>query len=232
MIAASTLKSCIEWRWGSQKFNYELKIGSETYSIVSCSTGDTSSRDLCIMTLPLANHRCVGAFLFLLKKVYQIRNNLASYWTFFWKGQTRLGTIQILRNQKGGWVVGWVRPNTYFCLHSGWVGVARCLRNQKMHDIKIKNIFLYYILHLEVALTSEVNMASKVNVILKGQELRVENHKVFFLMWSEKKMSAVGGFWKNYVIFNICISLVGHRKWLRLLTRWVGGVKKAKNMLT
>ena len=49
---------------------------------------------------------------------------------------------------------------------------------QKMHDIKIKNIFLYYILHFEAALTSEVNMASKV----KGQELRVENHTVFFLM--------------------------------------------------
>ena len=49
-----------------------------------------------------------------------------------------------------------------------------------MHDIKIKNIFLYYILHFEVALTSKVNMASRglhsepVNVILKGQELRVE----------------------------------------------------------
>ena len=95
-------------------------------------------------------------------------------------------------------VGGWVRPKTYVCLHSGWVGVASCLRNQKiakknsskkslendnfksqkfvekLHDIKIKNIFLYYILHLEVALTSEVNMASKVNVILKGQELRVE----------------------------------------------------------
>ena len=66
-----------------------------------------------------------------------------------------------------------------------------------MAKIKIKNIFLYYILHLEVALTFEVNMASKVNVILKGQELRVENHKVFFLMWSEKKMSAVGGFLKK-----------------------------------
>ena len=48
----------------SLKFNYELKIGSETYSIVSCSTGDTSSRDLCIMTLPLANHSCVGLFYF------------------------------------------------------------------------------------------------------------------------------------------------------------------------
>ena len=27
----------------------------------------------------------------------------------------------------GGW--GW--PNDYVCLHSGWVGVAKCLRNQK-----------------------------------------------------------------------------------------------------
>ena len=29
-------------------------------------------------------------------------------------------------------VGGWVRPNAYVCLHSGWVGVARCLRNQKI----------------------------------------------------------------------------------------------------
>ena len=26
---------------------------------------------------------------------------------------------------------GWVRPNDYVCLHSGWVGVAKCLRNLK-----------------------------------------------------------------------------------------------------
>ena len=29
---------------------------------------------------------------------------------------------------------GWVRPNPYVCLHSGWVGVARCLRNQKINE--------------------------------------------------------------------------------------------------
>ena len=98
-----------------------------------------------------------------------------------------------------------MRPNAYVCLHSGWVGVARCLRNQKiakkisskkkhlendnfksqklvekLHDVKIRNNFLYYILHFEVALTSKVNMASKVNVVPKGQELRVENHSLFF----------------------------------------------------
>ena len=28
-------------------------------------------------------------------------------------------------------VGGWVRPNAYVGLHDGWVGVARCLRNQK-----------------------------------------------------------------------------------------------------
>ena len=28
-------------------------------------------------------------------------------------------------------VGGWVRPNAYVCLQGGWVGVARCLRNQK-----------------------------------------------------------------------------------------------------
>ena len=44
------------------------------------------------------------------------------------------GTIQILRNQKGGWV----RPNAYVCLHSGWVGVARCLRNQRVKNHKKK----------------------------------------------------------------------------------------------
>ena len=36
---------------------------------------------------------------------------------------------------------------------------------EKLHDVKIKNNFLYYILHFEVALTSKVNMASKVNVV-------------------------------------------------------------------
>ena len=51
----------------SLNFNYELKIGSETYSIVSCSTGDTSSRDLFVMTLPLVNHSCVGLFYFFKK---------------------------------------------------------------------------------------------------------------------------------------------------------------------
>ena len=35
-------------------------------------------------------------------------------------------------------VGGYVRPNAYVCLHSGWVGVARCLRNQKINE---KNIF-------------------------------------------------------------------------------------------
>ena len=29
---------------------------------------------------------------------------------------------------------GWVSPNTYVCLHGGWVGVARCLRNQKITE--------------------------------------------------------------------------------------------------
>ena len=82
------------------------------------------------------------------------------------------------------------------------MGVARCLRNQKiakkisskkndnfklqkyvekLHGIKIKNNFLCYFLHFEVALTSKVNMASKVNVAPKGQELRVENHSLFLL---------------------------------------------------
>ena len=32
----------------------------------------------------------------------------------------------------GGW--GW--PNDYVCLHSGWVGVAKCLRNQKNKKAK------------------------------------------------------------------------------------------------
>ena len=26
---------------------------------------------------------------------------------------------------------GWVWPNAYVCLHSGWVGLVKCLRNQK-----------------------------------------------------------------------------------------------------
>ena len=42
-----------------------------------------------------------------------------------------LGTIQILRNQKGGWVgeAKCLRLLTRWV--GGWVGVARCLRNQK-----------------------------------------------------------------------------------------------------
>ena len=42
-----------------------------------------------------------------------------------------LGTIQILRNQKGGWV--W--PNAYVCLQGGWVlantYVMNCWNHQK-----------------------------------------------------------------------------------------------------
>ena len=30
-------------------------------------------------------------------------------------------------------VGGWVWPNDYVCLHGGWVGLARCLRNKKNH---------------------------------------------------------------------------------------------------
>ena len=43
--------------------------------------------------------------------------------------QNIIGTIQILRNQNSGWV----RPNAYVCLHGGWVGLVKCLRNQKNH---------------------------------------------------------------------------------------------------
>ena len=40
-----------------------------------------------------------------------------------------LGTIQVLRNQKGGWV----RQNAYVFLQGGWVGMANCLHNNKDH---------------------------------------------------------------------------------------------------
>ena len=51
---------------------------------------------------------------------------------------------------------------------------------QKLHDIEIKNNICIFFLHFEIALTSKVNMASRglnsepVNVILKGQEIRVK----------------------------------------------------------
>ena len=41
----------------------------------------------------------------------------------FYKGPFKYYVSKIV----GGW--GW--PNDYVCLHSGWVGVAKCLRNQK-----------------------------------------------------------------------------------------------------
>ena len=31
---------------------------------------------------------------------------------------------------------GWVWPNAYVCLHSGWVGLVKCLRNQKSNTEK------------------------------------------------------------------------------------------------
>ena len=45
------------------------------------------------------------------------------------KGKWLLGTIQVLSNQKGGWV--W--QNAYVSLQGGWVGMAKCLRNNKHH---------------------------------------------------------------------------------------------------
>ena len=35
-------------------------------------------------------------------------------------------------------VWGW--PNAYICLHGGWVGLARCLRNQKNHKKSLKKV--------------------------------------------------------------------------------------------
>ena len=97
-----------------------------------------------------------------------------------------------------------MRPNAYVCLHSGWVWqdayvIKKSMKKyflkknivkirkknwsnfkpqklvQKLHDIEIKNNICIFF-HFEVALTSEVNMASRglhsepENVILKGQE--------------------------------------------------------------
>ena len=52
----SVLKSCVKWRWKKSFFFLKKSImnfkkAAETFSIVSCSTRDTSPRDLCIMTL-------------------------------------------------------------------------------------------------------------------------------------------------------------------------------------
>ena len=38
-------------------------------------------------------------------------------------------------------VGGWVKPNAYVCLHGGWVGVVRCLRNQKITEKIILRFF-------------------------------------------------------------------------------------------
>ena len=41
----------------------------------------------------------------------------------------RLGTIQILRNQNSGWV----GEAKCLCLLTWWVGLVKCLRNEKNH---------------------------------------------------------------------------------------------------
>ena len=48
-----------------------------------------------------------------------------------------LGTIQVLRKQKGGWV-GYAK-----CLRflTWWVGLAKCLRNKKKSKESLKNRF-------------------------------------------------------------------------------------------
>ena len=38
-------------------------------------------------------------------------------------------------------VGGWVWPNAYVCLHSGWVGKIRFLRNQKITEKQITRKF-------------------------------------------------------------------------------------------
>ena len=49
------------------------------------------------------------------------------------KGPFKYYVIKIV----GGW--GW--PNAYVSLHTGWVGLARCLRNQKIFFKLLKNRF-------------------------------------------------------------------------------------------
>ena len=58
--------------------------------------------------------------------------------------------------------------------------------------------------------------------------MHIEIHSFWRKIWKKKSRSKIFrmgwvGFWKSYVIFR-----VGHSKCLRLLTRWVGGVKKGQ----
>ena len=119
----------------------------------------------------------------------------------------------------GGW--GW--PNTYVCLQSGWVGLGRCLRNQKNKKI---NIFLqqsfYYCNIKWIHKHLVISQVHKIRNFLKNsleQMLKLLIYQPIPLL----KKICLGwvGFQKSYVIIT-----VGYGKCLRWLTRWVGGVKK------
>ena len=98
-------------------------------------------RQICLNNLPIIT--LIGGWILELPFEMQLDLYIGTYsWplipTYFMN--VPLGTIQILRNQKGGWV----RQNAYVCLHGGWVGVARCLRNQKITKKLFSNYFHYF----------------------------------------------------------------------------------------
>ena len=119
---------------------------------------------------------------------------------------------------------GWVRSNAYVCLHGGWVGLAKCLRNQKNHW---KTDFL----------KTPIDKGQKISKAIFLANHSCKNWRIFLclILRFEMKPPLVFthchfwksifwgwvGFQKSYVIFR-----VGHDKWLRVLTRWMGGVKK------
>ena len=169
-------------------------------------------RQICLNNLPIIT--LIGGWILKLPFEMQLDLYIGTYsWplipTYFMN--VPLGTIQILRNQKGGWV----RQNAYVCLHGGWVGVARCLRNQKMTK-KLFSNFFHFFFHLRLLWPPRSTCSLGVST-LNPWSISRQN-----VILSEKKAEWVG-FQKNYVILK-----VGHKKWLCLITRWVVGVKKGQ----
>ena len=52
-------------------------------------------------------------------------------WNSFIKKHAGKGPFKYYVIKKVG---GWARPNTYVCLHGGWVGMGKCIRNKKSSE--------------------------------------------------------------------------------------------------
>ena len=105
-------------------------------------------------------------------------------------------------------VGGWVRSNAYVCLHGGWVGLAKCLRNQKNH---------WKMDFLKIPIDKGQNISKVIflaNHSCKKRRKKMPNSEIWDCHCWKKIFWGWVGFQKSYVIFR-----VGHGKYLRLLTR-------------